>query len=181
MKVNFQTIFDKAHSALTSGRYQVFSPAQKGFPYVETGDFVARGNKNFPLFKIGTSLIDVEKQKNIYVKRFNPAKPKEYNRTHYLVLTDDNTPYVPGRKVQAYYFSHHDYLQDGELFHVQDDLREHFSNGWTCQDGSDLSKDGFYAHLKYMYSEVVERTPWYKDTLIYIRDAIGTFVNSLSK
>ena len=180
MKVNFQTIFNKAHRALTSGKYQIYSPAKKGFPYVETGYFVARDNKNFPLFKIGSSLVDVEKQKNIYVKRFNPAKPKEDKWTHFLVLTDDNTPYVPGRKVEAYYFSHHDYLQSGELFHAQNDLRQYFSHDWTYE-GQDLSKNGFYARVKYMYSEVVDKAKWYKDTLKYIRDAIEIFANSASK
>ena len=179
MKVNFLTIFDKAHRALTSGKYQVYSPAKKGFPYVETGYFVARDNKNFPLFKIGTSLIDVEKQKNIYVKRFNPEKTARDARfNHVLVLTDVNYPCVQTKTADAYYFSHHDYLPD--YFHSAGDLRKTFYHGSGYQ-GQDLSENGFYVRGNYMYDEVISKANWYKDTLKYIRDAIGTFVESLSK
>ena len=178
MKVNFSTLFNKAHNALTSGRYQVYSPAKNGFPYVETGFFVARGNQNFPLFKIGSSLIDVEKQRNIYVRRFNPAQPKRNRWTHVLVLTNTNCPYKPGRETDVYYFSHHDYLP--ELFHSHNNLREHRFHGYGGPE-QDLSKDGFYIRSKEIYDKGVDLAVWHRDTLKYIRDAIEKFVMSISK
>lgn len=179
MKVDFNFLFNRAYNALTSGKYPVYSPAEKGVYFVETGFFVARDNKTFPLFKIGSSLIDTAKQKNIYVKRFNPNQTDRQARfNHVLVLTDANNPLVPSKNADAYYFSHHDYLP--ETFHQHVNLREHRYHGGGYP-GQDLSKDGFYVHGKSMYDEPVNLASWHKDTLKYIRDAIETFVGLINK
>ena len=61
-----------------------------------------------------------------------------------------------------------------------DNLRKSFYHGGGYQ-GQDLSKNGYYVHGKYMNNEAVNEAHWHKDTLKYIRDAIETFVESLSK